>query len=242
MRFFLAGLLLVNIVFAVWYWLIKEPETVSLPKPMAGVETLVLASEQNPAEAVSWLNEVIQTEESPKERQEKEKIEKENKSKKTSKSIMKYCYATDKFDAREQAEKISFDLTSRGYQTSITTLYLLKPKYLVYLQSYPSLSEARYVTRHLKESGQKDYQILTVNGNKNSISLGVYSQIKTAKIRRREIEALGYKPIIEPAYGKISGYRVEFSKQDQSLMTEQDKVLLFKSYRNGSIESIKCGS
>ncbi len=265
MRFFLLGLLIINFVFAAWYWLIRQPDVIQLPGPAAGVEKLVLVSERQHAtnlvkQSESALPESADEEDKPQQqppakksrplrqqkvetaRLEPKKVPRKLAQQPINPSTNQYCYATTKFKSRLLADDVLADLQALGYRASVVTQYSLKPKYLVYLPSYPSLKAARKVTDHLKASGEKDFQILTINGNKNSISLGVYSQTDTAKIRMKDIETLGYIPIIAPAYGKVSGYRVEFNKPDQSLMSEQDKVELFKSYRKGSIESIKCGS
>lgn len=262
MRFFLVGLLIVNIAFAAWYGLIRQADEIQLPEPVAGVEKLVLVSERQHAtnllkQAEKVTPQKTEPENEPEEPQpakspplkqpqpKPEPVRPESKKtvqKATGKPAKQYCYATTKFKSQLLATDVAADLRALGYQASVSTQYSIKPKYLVYLSGYPSLNAARKVTDQLKASGDKDFQILTINGQKNSISLGVYSQTDTADIRIKEIEVLGYTPMIEPVYGKVSGYRVEFSKQDQSLMNEQDKVQLFKSYRKGAIESIKCGS
>jgi len=258
MRFFLAGLLIVNIAFAAWYWLIRQSGEILLPDPVTGVEKLVLVSERQHAtnllkQAEEVTSQSAELQDEPEELQPairppvKQPKPVKPEPKKTTQQVTgkpgkQYCYATSKFKSRLVATDVSADLQALGYQASVATLYSIKPKYLVYLSSYPSLNAARKVTDHLQASGDRDFQILTINGQKNSISLGVYSQADTADIRIKEIAALGYTPLVEPVYGKVSGYRVEFSKQDQTLINEQDKVQLFKSYRKGAIESIKCGS
>lgn len=56
-------------------------------------------------------------------------------------------------------------------------------KYWVFLSPQKSLWAARQTIKQLASKGVKDYQIVTIEGKKNGISLGLYREKKIAELR-----------------------------------------------------------
>jgi hypothetical protein len=264
MRLFLAGLLVLNIGFAGWYWFIHESvtETVQVPPVDRGVEMLKLATEQQEVvdtdtsvaevqqdtsvQAIAVAQPVAEEREvraSSPPATEKKDTRKQEQQAKARKSGNRQCFRMGMFEQKQDAEYRMTEMQALGYTVKLVTRYQRKAKYLVYLPAYPSYAAARKVTDQLRDSGQQDFQILTILGEKNSISLGVYSQPHTAEIRRKQIADLGYQPIVDPVYGgKPLGYNIEFSKKDGSDLTDSEKDFLLISEKKVSIEPYKCGS
>ncbi len=152
------------------------------------------------------------------------------------------CYLMGVFEQRQAAEYRMTEMHALGYIAKVAIQYTQKANYVVYLPAYPSYAEASVVTEQLRERGKQDFQILAIKGQKNSISLGVYSRPGTAEIRRREIAALGYEPVVAPIYGEPSGYTIEFRKKDGSELDENEKDFLLISEKKLTIDTVKCGS
>lgn len=157
-------------------------------------------------------------------------------------AIGENCYVMSLFASRPSAQETLSELQQYGYQVRLTIRYASKVKYLVYLPSYASADEARVITEELIEKGQQDFQVLTIKGKKNSISLGIYSQPHTAEIRQKQIETLGYSPVVEPVYGTPMGFQLEFNKQDDSRLTPIEKQRLKDSFTDLRVLPQKCGS
>jgi hypothetical protein len=262
---FFAGLLLLNIGFAGWYWFLYEPETPQAPRVHRGVEMLRLATEQQAVEETDTLVATAQqdieepaiavaapipaTKDSPDSGNaappvtEKKEARQQRPPAKASRSSKRQCYQMGLFAQKEKAEYRLSEIQALGYNAKLTTRYQKRAKYLVYLPAYPSYAEASKVTDQLTASGQQDFQILTILGEKNSISLGVYSQPHTAEIRRKEIAALGYEPLVDQVYGgRPLGYNIEFSKKNGSALEDNERDFLLISEEKLSIEPAKCGS
>ncbi len=264
MRSFFAGLLVLNIAFAGWYWFFQKPETAPLPRADKGVEMLALVNDkqeaqpaENPAadpDTSVETQSVDSVEPSPVD--SAIKVEKPTAAVATAptrkvrpkrqpavrpaQASAGSCYNLGLYTQRQEAENRRVTMQALGYNAKLTTKYAKKVIYLVYLPAYPSYTEASKVTEQLKESGQLDYQIQSIKGKKNSISLGVYSQPNTAEIRRQEIAALGLEPLVEPVYGQPMGFNIEFSKNSGLALTEGERDELLQSEENKSIAAIKC--
>lgn len=262
MKAFAAGLLFVNLVFAIWYS-VKSPEEVTLSRADPGVELLVMvnepASSQQATDTISedTGNEAGEPEsdtpapelpaETPAEAVTQARAESGSQDEPApaptqSRSRGDNCYMMSLFDSRENAQLALTELQQRGYQVRLATRYSSKVKYLVYLPAYASAQEAREITRELEEKGQTDFQILPIKGKRHSISLGIYSQPHTAEIRQKQIESLGYSPLVEPVFGTPMGFQLEFNKPDVSRIPSAEMRNLIKIFKNLTIRPQKCSS
>lgn len=254
MKFFAAGLLFVNLVFAIWYSL-KPAQNVSIPQADPGVELLVMVNEPAPSqtEAVAGSGEgdsepspepdISAVAQSQVGSQDKEaSISQSSPVPAQSRSEDDVCYIMSLFDSRQSAESAMTELQKAAYRVRLTTRYSSKVTYLVYLPAYADASEARKITRELEEKGQSDFQILPIKGKRHSISLGIYSQPHTAEARKKQIESLGYSPLVEPVYGTPMGFQLEFNKPDMSRLSSAEMSRLIAIFKNLTIRQQKCGS
>jgi hypothetical protein len=257
MRTFTLALVLFNIGLAAWYWGFRSPEPpIQPPVYPPGVEVIQLVNEQSteqpvdatdtetpaaavitarPAEPEKTPEPIVSVPANPPDPAPEPKADA------VSAAVLQTtCYQSTPIEKLALATAINNDLRENGYLAELQTVYAIPPKYLVYLPGHDTIAQARTVTNRLRKSGQRDYQILTINDQKNSISLGVYSSEATASIRQNEIKALGYNPIVEPAYGKIAGYRVNFQNNAEKSPSKQQLNSLFKASPKTTIEEIKC--
>ena len=256
MRAFTLGLILLNIGLAVWYWGFRTPEPTPLPPAYPpGVEIIKLVTEQSsntnaapenetetelaPIEPAEPINEapepVVSLPENP-----PDPVPEPVATAVAPVTTQTTCYQSTPIEKLTLATAINNDLREQGYLAELQTVYAVPPKYLVYLPGHDTIAQARTVTNRLRKSGQRDYQILTINGEKNSISLGVYSREATARVRQREIKALGYNPIIEPAYGKVAGYRIAFTNSTDKPLTKRQINEFFSAKSKITVNEIKC--
>jgi len=245
MRFFLIGLLLLNIVIFAWQQFnddLLEESFVAVDK---GAEGLVLVREQDDIHVKSQQPVISPSAStattSPVSVQNETKDSKPAviKTVVKTKSIGPFCYQLGQFAAKKEADVALTGMSALDYKVKLRVEYPPRAKFLVYLPAYPSINEARKVTRDLKSKGISDFQILAVYGKKNGISLGVFSQYEIAVNRVKEIQNLGYEPILYPVSGNLS-YKIDFSKHDKTELSGQESGFLLKSFKNVKIRPIKC--
>jgi len=242
MRFFLYGLLLLNVALFAWQLLSPELPEARLPAVDRGVEPLVLMSEKehaanSPVPATE--KPVIPVAESTPPRPKTVPRQAATPKPAVQKKAPPVCYQLTGLERRKEVDIALTGMQALGYATELKTDYKKGSKFLVYLPSYPSLAEARKVTAALEDKGVRDYQILALEGKKNSISLGVFSLHNIAEKRLLEISQLGYEPVLQPVSGKIR-YRILFSKGDNSRLTDEEDRFLLNSFKNSTISTIKC--
>ena len=119
------------------------------------------------------------------------------------------CYEVGPYksnnEARQALEILDVDVRKIGV--------IAKPrkisKYWVFLAPQKSLWAARQTIKQLASKGVKDYQIVTIEGKKNGISLGLYREKTIAELRVRNIKRLGYAPKVNEIEKKFSEYWLE---------------------------------
>jgi cell division septation protein DedD len=247
-----------NLAFALWYS-VKGPDEEQMSSADPGIEMLAMVNESMKAaehdsapldDDEETVEPTAKTSTAPSvasepvvpDQQQKTSAQKPTRIVTKPTSRGENCYVMSLFDSRQSAEQASAELQQQGYQARLETRYSSKVTYLVYLPAYASAAEARKITRELEEKGQVDFQILTIKGQKNSISLGIYSQPHTAAIRQKQIEALGYEPVVEPVFGTPMGFQLEFNKPDISRLTSSEKRRLVDYFKNRTILPQKCSS
>lgn len=106
------------------------------------------------------------------------------------------CQAIGPFPERAQAEEFMGALAASGRELAIRAAQIEQPSgYWVYLPSMPR-DEAERTIDDLAAKGVKDYFL----GRQNFISLGVFSDKRSAETRVRDITVLGYAPRLEPRF------------------------------------------
>lgn len=106
------------------------------------------------------------------------------------------CQTIGPFPGRARAEAFMGELAALGREPSVRAAQIEQPSgYWVYLPSMPR-AEVERIIADLAAKGMEDYFI----GRQNFISLGVFSDKRSAETRVNEIAALGYSPSLEPRF------------------------------------------
>ena len=108
------------------------------------------------------------------------------------------CFSLGPFTTLDDSNEARDVLEENGIQTTIRISRDESRKgFWVFLPPFESRAEARKAIAKLKGKGVKDYFLVATGGQRNAISLGVFSQSDLAKRRRREMEKQGFKPKID---------------------------------------------
>ena len=194
MRLFFLFLLMLNILFAAWQYVLPK-KTVSQVPPLSGrLERLVLLKDAEP---------VVKTEEVIVQPDDGVTVETpEN----------KICYTlgpyTDKGLVTQIESQIASDVSDFVVrEREEKELH----RYWVYLPGYKSRQSAREGSKALAKKNVKDYYIIQTGDKKNSISLGHFKEKAYADARVRKLSKLGFDPQIEVIYRAYQLYWLDYS-------------------------------
>lgn len=83
--------------------------------------------------------------------------------------------------------------------------------YRVYLPALPSREEALSAARELASRGMRDYYVVTAGAEENTVSLGMFRELRNAEARREEVRALGFEPRLDPRTEEVSQWFVDIA-------------------------------
>lgn len=81
----------------------------------------------------------------------------------------------------------------------------------VFLPAQETREAALASARELSARGLRDYYVVTAGDRENTISLGLFRDRTNAETRRREVEALGFAPDLQPRTEQIPNYWIELA-------------------------------
>lgn len=116
------------------------------------------------------------------------------------------CYEIGPFSKREDAQQLLELMKPDVKQVTLYDKSKMLTKFWVFLPSQKNLQAAKKMVNQLASKGIKDYQILTILGKKNAISLGLYKDRKLAELQVQHIKSLGYSPEIRVIKREVSQY------------------------------------
>lgn len=133
------------------------------------------------------------------------------------------CQTIGPFPSRTQVDEFVSQVATLGGEPVVRASQIEQPSgYWVYLPAMPH-TEARHIIDELSARGVKDYFL----GRQNFISLGVFSDKRSAEIRFRDIQALGYAPRLEPRFLTREVFWVDLEERAaQSIDAAQWNVVL----------------
>lgn len=118
------------------------------------------------------------------------------------------CQTIGPFAERQTADALVAEVSALGPSASVRTASVEQPSgYWVYLPSMP-LSQAQRIVSDFEKKGVKDYFL----GRQNFISLGVFTDKRSADARTQAITALGYSPKLEPRFLSREVYWVDIEE------------------------------
>ncbi|MFC4726780.1 SPOR domain-containing protein [Coralloluteibacterium thermophilus] len=83
--------------------------------------------------------------------------------------------------------------------------------YRVYLPASPSREAALDSARRLAAQGVRDYYVVTAGAQENTVSLGLFRDLRNAESRRDEIRNLGYEAALEPRTEEVPQWWVDIA-------------------------------
>ncbi len=111
------------------------------------------------------------------------------------------CLTMGPFNADQAAEDLLVWLKGNGGEvTSRWSERQTPSRYWVYLPPLETVQQARVVLRRLKDDGLQDYVRVMRGPMRNAISLGLFSQRRSADRRLVELRAKGYDPQLDIRY------------------------------------------
>ena len=133
------------------------------------------------------------------------------------------CYKVGPYKSNDEARRMLDLLKADVKKVEL----IVKPrkvyKYWVFLSSQKSLKAAKQTVKQLASKGIKDYQILTIAGKKNGISLGLFREKEIAELRVKNIKRLGFAPEISSIDNEGSGHWLKVVI-NQSDSRQQEKL------------------
>ncbi len=193
-------LLLSNIVFAVFQWLVPFEQLLARQTTTPVAEQLQLLSEPEAGSAANLQKEALPV------------------SPAAAVDTMidgKLCYTLGPFKQQQIVQEAVNQFKQNG--VTIKTRSSQEKEYLgmmVYSESHATRDLARATAASLKEKGISDYIIVNEPGKQNILSLGVFSLKKNAERRQQRISELGYKVFSEPRYRNRTIYWLDYSQPE----------------------------
>ena len=133
------------------------------------------------------------------------------------------CYEVGPYKNDNEARKVLKLLEADVRKVELVVKPRKTSKYWVFLSPQKSLWAARQVVKQLASKGGKDYQIVTIEGKKNGISLGLFRDKKIAELRVKNIKRLGYAPKVNEIKKEIPEHWLEVVI-DQADKVQQEKL------------------
>lgn len=126
------------------------------------------------------------------------------------------CQTIGPFITQANIDALVSELKDLDIVAAQRTVQLQEPSgFWVYLPAMPN-DEARRIVDELADKGVKDYFL----GRQNFISLGIFSDLRTAEARMQEITALGYDARLEPRYQTREVYWLDLEEQGDRLISD----------------------
>ncbi|GMR08014.1 MAG: hypothetical protein BMS9Abin26_1019 [Gammaproteobacteria bacterium] len=119
------------------------------------------------------------------------------------------CLGYDGLRQLDLATDVAMILARQGFQVYIDfERQTVKNGYWVILPPFLNVFSARKAIKILKGRGLKDIAIIASGELENAISLGIFNKIGTAKRRQKELQGIGYHPLLQERRVDRDLYRI----------------------------------
>lgn len=146
------------------------------------------------------------------------------------------CQAIGPFQQRGDVDRLSAELIALQVTLDVRTAQMEYPAdYWVYLPEMAA-SEARAIMKDLASKGVKD----TFLGRQNFISLGVFSDKRTADARARDIRQQGYEPKVEARFRTRDVFWIDIEEQPPTVLSETDWSQRLSAWPDVRRQTVSC--
>lgn len=146
------------------------------------------------------------------------------------------CQAIGPFPKRVDVERLQVALKARQLTLNVRTAQMEYPAdYWVYL-SEMSAAEARAIMQDLADKGVRD----TFLGRQNFISLGVFSDKRTAENRARDIRQHGYDPKVEARFRTRDVFWVDVEERPPAFLSEDEWQVYLADWPDIRRQQVSC--
>lgn len=211
MKVFFGLLLIVNVAFAVFQWLIPYEQLFTQSRKIMVAESLQLLAEAN-VEVITETEVVAKVEQQAEAEPEPLVIE--------DTSDKRLCYTIGPFKDKTLAIEVTGRYSARQVKTALKSN--LEKEYLgvmVFIGGHKSRDEAVSTANKLSDQGIRDHIIINNTDRKNLLSLGVFGLKKNADGLKTRVEKLKFKVETEARYRERTIYWLygEQSSEDELL-------------------------
>jgi hypothetical protein len=224
MKVFFTLLLLANIVFAVFQWLLPYEQLMPQARASAVAEKLKLLDEPDTSS----------------QQLEPQEDTAANVTKRNAEITAPLCYTLGPFKEQKLAQQTASQYKQQNIP--ITTRSSIEKGYMglmVYIDGHKNRKEAVATAEALKAKGVRDYIIVNDWDKTNVLSLGVYALKKNADRLKSRVEALGYEVQTEARYRNQTIYWLDYSQVENENLSQLVERL--KSEQGISRISRQCG-
>ncbi len=148
------------------------------------------------------------------------------------------CFSFGPFDEVAKSNIAYEALFSMGIQAKLRVVNERRPKsYWVYIPPYSSLKEAEDAVEFLKKNKVREYYIWLEDPLKYAVSLGLFTNLKTARNKVTQIKKLNLTPEMEVRFNELTEHWVDFEHDSddarpeilESLLRENDRLLILET-------------
>lgn len=215
MKVFFTLLLLTNIVFAVFQWLVPYEQLVPQARTSEVAEKLRLLDEPEVGSEQQMAQSTEVTQDSPSPGIQPE-----------ARMSAPLCYTLGPFKEQQLAQETAQQFKQQN--VAITSRPSVEKEYMglmVYIDGHENRAQAIATAESLHEKGVKDYIIVNEPGKFNILSLGVFALKKNAEGLRKRVEKLGFQVQAEPRYRNRTIYWLDYSRpENESLASLVDEL------------------
>ena len=228
MRTIILSLILINLAF--FYWaretsfsegMLEHPRTVAGFAPIKMISEVKLRNQNSVNENTTSKDQLPETDsigQSPIETQK--------------------CYSLGPFDELSKSDFAYEAFFGLGIQAKQRVVKERRPKsYWVYIPPYPSLNDAEEAVEYLKDNKVSEYYIWLDEPLKYAVSLGLFTNLKTARRKVTQIKKLNLSPEMEVRFNELTEHWVDFTHEGEntkpdileSLLKENDRLLILET-------------
>ena len=205
MKAFFFLLLLTNLLFALFQWLVPFEQLLTAGASIPAAERLKLLNEDDSA-SQPQTSQLAAGDEAP--AQPAQVI-----------ADAPLCYTLGPFKQQQMVQEAVSEFRQNGID--ISSRSSVEKEYLgmmVYIGGHANRQQAVATSQALSDRGVRDFLIVNEPGKNNALSLGVFSLKKNADRRQQRISALGYKVLTEPRYRNRTIYWLDYAQSENQAL------------------------